>query len=213
MRYVLPALTLFAFLSLELSTSLDASGKTQPIPHVPERLSVHPPELTMTEVIRAAARKHGVPRAMIRSVIAAESNFNPVALSDKGAVGLMQLMPETAAELGADPHIPEQNIEAGTHYLRQLQSRYRNRRDSWIRAIAAYNAGPGNVDRYSGIPPFPETQQYVKRVFGYFKRYSASDSADHSSLRADIGSSLEARRAGTTHAISAAANNVTATAE
>jgi soluble lytic murein transglycosylase-like protein len=122
-------------------------------------------------LIRAAAQKHQVPAAFVSSIIRAESNFDPNALSSKGAIGLMQLMPETALELGADPHVPEQNIDAGTRYLRWLVDRYHNYRDGLRRAIAAYNAGPGMVDRYRGVPPFLETRIYVARVLGFWKQF------------------------------------------
>lgn len=83
----------------------------------------------------------------------------------------MQLMPETAREMGADPFIPEENVEAGTKYLGWLQRKYGNRRHSLEKTIAAYNAGPGNVDRYRGVPPFRETRSYVARVLMYLDRY------------------------------------------
>src|SRR5690348_11699207 len=102
-------------------------------------------------LIRGAAEKHGVPAAFVKSIVAAESNFNCDAISPRGAIGLMQLMPETAEEYGADPRIPEQNVDAGTHYLRVLMDRYGRRSNSLKRVIAAYNAGPGTVDRYGGV--------------------------------------------------------------
>jgi len=119
-----------------------------------------------------AAREHRVPAALVKSIMAAESNFDCHAVSDKGAVGLMQLMPETAAEYGANPDVPEQNVRAGAGYLRTLLDRYRNRRDCLQRTIAAYNAGPGNVDKYRGVPPFKETRTYVKRVLAYLDQFS-----------------------------------------
>src|SRR5207247_286550 len=104
-----------------------------------------------------------------------ESNFNYAALSPKGAIGFMQLMPETAEEFGADPTVPEQNIEAGTKYLRWLMDRYqKTRKSSLTKVIAAYNAGPGNVDRYRGVPPFRETRRYVTRVLGYLHQYEGA---------------------------------------
>jgi soluble lytic murein transglycosylase-like protein len=122
-------------------------------------------------IIRSAAEKHHVPAAFVKSIIAAESNFNGNATSPKGALGLMQLMPQTAAQYGADPRNPEQNVDAGTHYLRVLMDRYRRFGNSMTRVIAAYNAGPGKVDRYHGVPPFRETRRYVVRVLGFFQRY------------------------------------------
>ena len=122
-------------------------------------------------LIRAAAARNRVPAALVRSITAAESGFNPNAVSNKGAIGLMQLMPTTAHQLGADPHIPAQNIEAGTQYLRFLMDKYQHYRDWLKRVIAAYNAGPAAVDRYHGVPPFPETRTYVARVLAYFRSY------------------------------------------
>jgi soluble lytic murein transglycosylase-like protein len=122
-------------------------------------------------LIHLAAVKHGVPPAFVKSIIAAESNFNYAALSPKGAIGFMQLMPETAEEMGADPNVPEQNIDAGTRYLRWLMDRYQKRKNSLKHVIAAYNAGPGMVDRYRGVPPFKETQRYVTRVLGFLHQF------------------------------------------
>jgi len=122
-------------------------------------------------LIRSAAEKHRVPAAFIRSIIAAESNFKCDAISPKGAIGLMQLMPGTAMEYGADPSIPEQNVDAGTRYLRVLMDKYSRHHNSLKRVIAAYNAGPGAVDRYRGVPPFRETRGYVVRVLSYLRRF------------------------------------------
>ena len=123
------------------------------------------------ELIQNAARKHGVSAAFVKSVVAAESNFNAAAHSPKGAIGLMQLMPETARQYGADPSIPQQNIEAGTRYLKVLINRYRKSRNPLAHAIAAYNAGPGVVDRYRGVPPYRETRAYVVRVMGFLRQF------------------------------------------
>jgi len=122
-------------------------------------------------IIHNASIKHKIPAAFIKSIVAAESNFNPNAISPKGAVGLMQLMPATAQEYGVDPTIPEQNVDGGTRYLGRLLKRYRKHRNGVVRAIAAYNAGPGTVDKYRGIPPFRETRAYVTRVLTYMRQY------------------------------------------
>jgi soluble lytic murein transglycosylase-like protein len=125
-------------------------------------------------LIRASARKYQVPVAFVKSIVAVESNFNSTVVSRKGAVGLMQLMPATAREYGADPTVPEQNIDAGTHYLRFLMERYRRSRNPMRTAIAAYNAGPRTVDRYGGVPPFRETRGYVVRVFALLRQFQSS---------------------------------------
>jgi len=129
------------------------------------------PFVDPTALIHAAAERYKVPEAFVRSIVAAESNFNPSAISPKGAIGLMQLMPETARELGADAAVPEENVDAGARYLRFLMTRYQKYRNGMTRAIAAYNAGPGVVDRFRGVPPYPETRQYVARVITFLKRY------------------------------------------
>ena len=119
-------------------------------------------------LIREAAADAGVPPAIVKAVIHAESAFNSSAVSRAGAMGLMQLMPATARELGVlDPFRAEQNVHGGARYLRHLHDRY----NSWTHTLAAYNAGPTAVDRYQGIPPYAETQKYVRRVLTYYRRY------------------------------------------
>jgi hypothetical protein len=120
------------------------------------------------DLIDGIASANGLPPALVKAVIATESNFDPKAVSSKGAQGLMQLMPTTADMLGVDdPLVPEENVSGGTRYLRSLIDRY----GRLAHALAAYNAGPMNVDRYGGIPPFRETQQYVQRVLAYYRAY------------------------------------------
>ncbi len=119
------------------------------------------PALSPRQLADAAADKYGLPRQLVRSVMAAESGFQAQAVSPKGAIGLMQLMPETAQALGVDPYDPAQNVDAGTRYLRDLLNQYDY--GLW-HALAAYNAGPAAVDKYRGIPPYAETIRYVERI-------------------------------------------------
>ncbi|MGD6801610.1 lytic transglycosylase domain-containing protein [Rossellomorea aquimaris] len=120
------------------------------------------PDSSIQQIISRAAQQYNLPVKLISSVISQESGFNPDAVSHAGASGLMQLMPATARGLGVtDIFDPEQNVFAGTKYLRQMMDKYNG---SLEMALAAYNAGPGNVDKYNGIPPFKETIQYVQKV-------------------------------------------------
>ena len=121
--------------------------------------------------IDAAAKKYGVDSALLRGLIRQESNFNPNATSPAGARGLTQLMPGTAAALGVNPAIPAQAIEGGAKYLRQQLDKFGG---DPAKALAAYNAGPGAVQRYGGVPPFAETQNYVRKVLAYAAEYRAA---------------------------------------
>ncbi|MER1955759.1 MAG: lytic transglycosylase domain-containing protein [Solibacillus sp.] len=116
--------------------------------------------------IKKAAQTYDVPEKLIAAVMKQESNFNSSVVSSAGASGLMQLMPTTASYLGVEDRFdPQQNIMGGAKYLRQMLDKFDNNIET---ALAAYNAGPGNVNKYGGIPPFTETQNYVKNVLNYF---------------------------------------------
>ncbi len=117
-------------------------------------------------MVREAAGKYALPPAFVESVAKVESAMKTDAVSKKGAIGVMQLMPETAKKLNADPNDPEQNIDAGTRLLRELLIKYNG---DVAKALAAYNAGTGAVDKYDGIPPYPETQDYVGKVIENYK--------------------------------------------
>lgn len=120
-----------------------------------------PPEMT-TPLVARHAEASGVAPSILRAVIAQESAYRPCAISRAGAQGLMQLMPATARHLGVtDPLDPEQNVEAGSRFLKELLDRYGG---NLVMALAAYNAGPSNVDAYGGVPPFSETGRYVDQV-------------------------------------------------
>ena len=117
--------------------------------------------------ISAAAKRHELDPALLSAVVRQESSFQPRAISSAGALGLMQLMPQTARALGVrDPFDPAQNIDGGAKYLRGLIDRYHGRLDL---ALAAYNAGPGAVDRFGAVPPYPETQAYVKNILATYR--------------------------------------------
>ncbi|MGE5647864.1 MAG: lytic transglycosylase domain-containing protein [Acidobacteriota bacterium] len=116
------------------------------------------------QLVTEAAHRWGLPPEFLHSLVKAESGYQTNAVSAKGAIGLMQLMPETARELGADPNDPRQNVEAGARYISNLLRKYLNDDHQVRKAVAAYNAGPGAVDRYQGVPPYRETTAYVERV-------------------------------------------------
>ncbi len=159
----------FAEMNLASLRGFEADDFVPPPPTAPAVLppvveAVPNPPVPMpapSELADAAADKYGLPRELVRSVMAAESGMATGAVSPKGAIGLMQLMPGTAQVLGVNPYDPAQNVDAGARYLRELLEKY----DYGLRhALAAYNAGPGAVDKYKGIPPYRETIDYVSRI-------------------------------------------------
>lgn len=121
----------------------------------------------IARLIRQHARHQGLNPRLVQAVVQVESGYNPKALSSKGAMGLMQLMPDTAAELGVkNPYDPDENIRGGVRYLKQQLRRFSG--DLGL-ALAAYNAGPGAVQRHGAIPPYPETQRYVEKVYTLYQ--------------------------------------------
>lgn len=114
------------------------------------------------ELARSAATRHGVPEQLFMRLVRQESGWNPKARSRKGAIGLAQIMPATARYLRIDPHNPRANLEGGARYLSEQYRRF----GSWRLALAAYNAGPEAVERHGGVPPYRETQGYVRAILG-----------------------------------------------
>jgi soluble lytic murein transglycosylase-like protein len=147
--------------ALAPQTPVDGLAPDAPAPVAPEQIDA---------LVRQNADVWQVDPALIKSVIANESSFNANATSPVGAQGLMQLMPETAASLGVkNPYDPAQNVAGGTRYLKSLLERFNG--DTRL-AVAAYNAGPGAVEKYNDVPPYAETQNYVKNVLGSYTSYS-----------------------------------------
>jgi soluble lytic murein transglycosylase-like protein len=145
-----------------------------------DRFAPLPPEAPATapfrEIVKTAAARYSLDADLISSVIAAESNFDPKAISKRNARGLMQLLPETAARFGVrNIFDPQENIDAGTHYLRDLLQRYNN---DLALALAAYNAGPERVQQYGRVPPYVETVSYIRRVKRAYEKSKSGSSPE-----------------------------------
>ena len=124
------------------------------------------PDQRLEPMIQRHSDAQNLDPKLVRALIQAESGYNVKALSNKGAIGLMQLMPDTASDLNVNPYDPDQNIKGGTMYLRQMIDHFAGKVEL---AVAAYNAGPGAVEKHGGIPPFAETRDYVKRVLSLWR--------------------------------------------
>ncbi len=143
------------------------------------------------KMIDEAAWRHGLPPAIVHAVAQAESAYNQKAISPVGAIGVMQLMPYTAAALGANPRNEAENIDAGTRYLRDMLVKFQHHPDQVAMAIAAYNAGPGAVERYRGIPPYSETQTYVRRVIGKYEKMATVSNAEAAEAPKPVAPAVE----------------------
>lgn len=158
------------------STSISADSPNAPL--TSDRLE---------DLIKTVSERHHVDPALVRAVIRTESNGNPAAVSNKGAQGLMQLMPTTAQQLGvANVFNPQDNIEGGVKYLQQQLTRYNGDLD---KALAAYNAGPGAVDRAGGVPKYKQTQEYVRKVTNSYLQGAPAKSGGKSSASASSSAS------------------------
>ena len=138
-----------------------------PPPVAPPAMPAPPKTTDPRTLVHEAAERNSLPPAFVASVARAESAMKQSAVSPKGAIGVMQLMPSTAKALSADPHDTEQNIDAGTRLLKELLIKYDG---DVVKALAAYNAGPGAVAKYNGLPPYRETQDYVNKVIRDYQK-------------------------------------------
>ena len=154
-------------------TNVPSDSRYRKVEIESSRLHATLSERELEPVIRRYSSQHQLHPALIRAVIKAESNFDPRAVSRAGAIGLMQLMPQTAVRLDVrDMYDPDDNVGGGTKYLRQLLDRFHG---NLPLALAAYNAGENAVDRYQALPPFDETRQYVRKVLKYYRTFLVHD--------------------------------------
>ena len=161
-----PAIALFPASNIMMNPQVDVATEFE----------VVPPSEAYEEIIQEAAEKYEMDPALIRAVMQTESAFHPYAVSRAGAEGLMQLMPALADEMGvADSFDPRENIMGGARYLKRLLDYHKGDLDL---ALASYNAGPGNVERYGGVPPFRETRRYVKTIKALYARSKRSVDAN-----------------------------------
>ncbi len=159
----------FALLALLIPANIH-SGLSTPANMNPNLALVENKKATLNKIILDASKAHGVDLALVMGVIKAESNFNLEAVSTRGATGIMQLMPITARHLGiTDVRCSFNNIDGGIRYLAELLGKYKG---SVKLTLAAYNAGPGKVRKYRGIPPYKETRAYIKNVLKFRKEYA-----------------------------------------
>jgi soluble lytic murein transglycosylase-like protein len=161
-------------ISFEHDESIREPNQSAQVTQSPSRSAspLQPRPVDVHAVVSSVGAAHALDPDFIASVIGAESSFNPRAISNKGAQGLMQLMPQTALQLGVtDSFDIRANVDGGTRYLRELLLRYN---DDVAKALAAYNAGPHRVDRYGGVPPYAETRHYVARIIRDYNRKKAA---------------------------------------
>jgi soluble lytic murein transglycosylase-like protein len=157
--------------------SFEKDDSPAPAPIVPASKTTALPAVKpqLSDVVQSASDRYRLDPDLVNSVIHAESGFNPRATSNKGAQGLMQLMPQTASKLGVLNRLdPQQNVEGGTRYLRELLELYNF---DLVKALAAYNAGPHRVEQYGGVPPYRETRAYVSRIVRDYYRKKTSQRA------------------------------------
>lgn len=154
--------------SVDKAQAISAVQKTENAKKISSKVLDDMPlaDQNLSTLIEAAARKYKVDPKLVAAVAEVESNGNQNAVSSAGAIGVMQLMPDTAASLGVDPYNKQQNVEGGAKYLRQMLDTFGG---DTKKAVAAYNAGPGAVKDYGGVPPYKETQNYVNKVLDIYR--------------------------------------------